>query len=358
MRIFLTGMAGFIGFHLALALAKRGEEIIGFDNINDYYDVNLKYARLSEAGFDAQIIKDSKFSSKDSVEFFTSNKYSNLKFIKADLKDFGLLDKIFKENKIDVVVNLAAQAGVRYSLINPHAYISSNIDGFLNILECCKNAKVSNLVYASSSSVYGLNESMPFSPHDSTEHPISLYAATKKSNEMMAHAYSHLFGIPTTGLRFFTVYGEWGRPDMALFLFVKAALENEEIEVFNNGDMMRDFTYISDIVTGIISCIDNPAKPNKDWDAMHPDPSSSSAAYRIYNIGNSSPVKLLDYIKAIEKATGKEIKKKFMPMQSGDVPATYADTIDLARDFEYQPSTPIQTGVNNFVKWYREFYKV
>lgn len=358
MRIFLTGMAGFIGFHLAVALAKRGEEIVGFDIINDYYDVNLKYARLAQAGFDEQKIRDSKACDKDSVNIFTSEKYANLKFIKGDLQDLALLEKIFKENKFDVVVNLAAQAGVRYSLINPHAYISSNINGFLNILECCKNSKVSNLVYASSSSVYGLNQNMPFSPHHSTEHPISLYAATKKSNEMMAHAYSHLFGIPTTGLRFFTVYGEWGRPDMALFLFVKAALNNEEIEVFNNGNMMRDFTYISDIVAGIISCIDNPAQPNQSWDGANPDPASSSASYRIYNIGNSSPIKLLDYITAIEKATGKEIRKKFMPMQSGDVPATYADTLDLARDFKYQPSTDIQTGVSNFVKWYREFYGV
>lgn len=350
MKILLTGMAGFIGFHLALALAKRGDSVLGVDNINDYYDVSLKFARLENAGF----VKDEVAQEK----LTTSQKYQNLSFIRADLTNSAVLADIFDKFRPDVVVNLAAQAGVRYSLINPKAYIDSNISGFLNILECCRHNEVKNLVYASSSSVYGLNESMPFSTHNGANHPISLYAASKKSNEMMAHTYSHLFGLPTTGLRFFTVYGEWGRPDMALFIFTKAAFSGEEIEVFNQGKMMRDFTYIADIIQGILLCIDNPAKPNLNWDAKLADPASSSAPFKIYNIGNSKPVELMQYINAIENATGRSIKKRLMPLQAGDVVATYADVSDLALELGYKPQTSVSEGVERFVAWYKEFYGV
>lgn len=350
MKILITGAAGFIGFHLANALAARGDEIVGLDIINDYYDVNLKFARLKEAGFDINEIELNKL--------IISKKSENLKFIKADLADDKTLQKLFSEQNFDCVVNLAAQAGVRYSLINPKAYIDSNITGFTNILECCRHNETKNLVYASSSSVYGLNENMPFSTHEAVNHPISLYAATKKSNEMMAHTYSHLFKLPSIGLRFFTVYGPWGRPDMALFLFVEAALKNKTIDVFNYGKMKRDFTYIDDIVKGIIKCVDNPAKPNSNWNAKSPDPATSSAPFKIYNIGNNNSVELMDYIKAIEIKIGREISKNFLPLQPGDVPATYADVSDLVNDFGYKPQTKVNDGVAKFVEWYAKFYGV
>lgn len=350
MKILVTGTAGFIGFHLANALAERGDEVVGFDNINDYYDVNLKFARLKNAGFDvSQIGKN---------VLITSKTKPNLHFIKADLADADTLKKLFKEQNFDVVVNLAAQAGVRYSLINPQAYIDSNITGFLNILENCRHNGTKNLVYASSSSVYGLNENMPFSTHEAVNHPISLYAASKKSNEMMAHTYSHLFGVPTTGLRFFTVYGPWGRPDMALFLFVKAALNGEKIDVFNHGKMKRDFTYVDDIVKGIIKCIDNPARKNPEWSGLNPDPATSSAPFKIYNIGNNNPVELMSYIRAIELKIGREIDKNFLPLQAGDVPATFADVSDLVADFDYKPNTSVNDGVARFIEWYCDFYGV
>lgn len=359
MRIFITGTAGFIGFHLANNLATRNDEVLGIDNINDYYDVNLKYARLKEAGFSESAISQIKAQAhSDKPKIFTSEKSLNLKFAKIDLTDKEKIDQIFKDFKPETVVNLAAQAGVRYSLINPQAYINSNITGFLNILEACRHEHVQNLVYASSSSVYGLNESMPFSVHESVNHPISLYAATKKSNEMMAHTYSHLFGLPTTGLRFFTVYGEWGRPDMALFLFTKAALENKSIDVYNRGKMKRDFTYVGDIVKGIIKCIDNKAQPNPHWDALAPDPASSKAPFKIYNIGNNAPVELMQYIAAIEKHIGRQIDKNMLPLQAGDVPQTFADVSDLVSDFDYKPSTSVDEGVGKFVRWYRQFYNV
>ena len=518
MKILVTGTAGFIGFHLANALVARGDEVVGYDVINDYYDVNLKLARLKTAGFDVSEIdygkpitskthanlefikadladektmkelfakekfdvvvnlaaqagvryslinpkayidsnitgftnileccrhneiKNLVYASSSSVyglnenmpfsthegvnhpislyaatkksnemmahtyshlfgvpttglRFFTvygpwgrpdmalflfvdaalkgkkidvfnygklitSKTQPNLKFIKADLADTQMMKKLFEKENFDCVVNLAAQAGVRYSLINPQDYIDSNVTGFMNILECCRHSQTANLVYASSSSVYGLNENMPFSTHEGVNHPISLYAATKKSNEMMAHTYSHLFGVPTTGLRFFTVYGPWGRPDMALFLFVDAALKGKKIDVFNYGKMKRDFTYVDDIVKGIIKCIDNPAKPNPAWDAKHPDPATSSAPFKVYNIGNNSPVELMDYIKAVELKIGREIEKNFLPLQAGDVPATYADVGDLVADFDYKPNTSVNDGVARFIEWYCEFYGV
>ena len=350
MKILVTGTAGFIGFHLANALVKRGDEVVGYDVINDYYDVNLKLARLKTAGFDVSEIERGKL--------ISSKTQPNLKFIKADLADAETMKRLFESEKFDCVVNLAAQAGVRYSLINPQAYIDSNVTGFMNILECCRHNQTANLVYASSSSVYGLNENMPFSTHEGVNHPISLYAATKKSNEMMAHTYSHLFGVPTTGLRFFTVYGPWGRPDMALFLFVDAALKGKKIDVFNYGKMKRDFTYVDDIAKGLIKCIDNPAKPNPAWDAKHPDPVTSSAPFKVYNIGNNSPVELMDYIKAVELKIGREIEKNFLPLQAGDVPATYADVSDLIADFDYKPNTSVNDGVARFIEWYCEFYGV
>lgn len=349
MKILVTGMAGFIGFGLAKELVKRGDSVIGYDNINDYYDINLKYARLHELGFKKESIKDNKL---------VDSSLENLAFIKADLSDLNTMQNLFETQKFDVVVNLAAQAGVRYSLINPHAYVNSNLTGFVNILECCRHNNIKNLVYASSSSVYGLNTNMPFNTHESVNHPISLYAATKKSNELLAHTYSHLFSLPTTGLRFFTVYGPWGRPDMALFLFTDAAIKGKVIDVYNNGKMMRDFTFIDDIVKGIIKCIDNPAKADLSFNSQNPDPSISSAPYKIYNIGNNSPVELMDYIKAIELALGMEIKKNMLPMQPGDVLATFADVSDLVSDFDYKPNTPINEGVEKFVEWYKWYYNI
>ena len=348
MKILITGTAGFIGFHLAEYLLKRGDTVIGVDNINDYYDVNLKYDRLKESG----IAKVNENNANPST------KHTNYTFYKCDLSDKDKVFEIFQTEKPDAVCNLAAQAGVRYSLTNPYAYIKSNIDGFINILEACRHNGVKNLSYASSSSVYGLNEAYPFSTHHNVDHPISLYAATKKSNELMAHTYSKLYDIATTGLRFFTVYGPWGRPDMALFLFTKAITENREIEVFNHGDMQRDFTYIDDIVEGVVRVIDNPAKPNPGWSGTSPDPSSSIAPYKVYNIGNNSPVKLMDFVACIEKELGTTAKKKMMPIQPGDVPKTYADVSDLIEDMGYKPATPIETGIKNFIHWYRDYYHV
>jgi UDP-glucuronate 4-epimerase len=350
-KILITGTAGFIGSHLAIKLLQRGDEVVGLDNINDYYDQNVKYGRLQRGG-----IIDSLEDGKDIPygEVLQSKTDTNYKFIKLNLEDKEGMNKLFETEKFDAVCNLAAQAGVRYSLTNPDAYMGSNIIGFMNILEVCRHYGVKNLSYASSSSVYGLNKELPFSTSHNVDHPISLYAASKKSNELMAHTYSHLFGISTTGLRFFTVYGPWGRPDMALFLFTKAALEGKSIDVFNNGEMLRDFTYIDDIVEGIIRVIDNPAKMNEKWDNV--DPSTSSAPYKVYNIGNNNPVKLMDFIEAIENKLGKKIEKNMMPLQAGDVPATYADVSDLVEDLDYKPATPVQDGINNFIDWYLEFF--
>jgi UDP-glucuronate 4-epimerase len=350
MKILVTGTAGFIGSHLALRLLARGDEVVGLDSINDYYDVNVKYGRLQRAGIVCDEIAYG--------ELMQSTRHAGYRFIKLQLEDKPAMDKLFADEKFDAVCNLAAQAGVRYSLQNPQAYIDSNIVGFINILEACRHTEVTNLSYASSSSVYGLNESLPFATTHNVDHPISLYAASKKSNELMAHTYSHLFGIRTTGLRFFTVYGPWGRPDMALFLFTKAALEGKPIQVFNHGDMQRDFTYIDDIVEGVVRVIDKPASPDKTWTGKAPNPGSSSAPYKVYNIGNNNPVRLMDFIKAIEIALDRTIEKEFMPLQAGDVPATYADVTDLVEDMNYQPATPVQSGIDRFVAWYREFYQV
>jgi len=350
LKILVTGTAGFIGYHLAKKLLERGDKVVGLDNINDYYDVNLKYARLAELGIDGT---DASASANTMIQ---STTYPNHKFIKANLEDSQTINNLFETEKFDAVCNLAAQAGVRYSIENPHAYIQSNIVGFMNILEACRNYGVKNLSYASSSSVYGLNKSQPFKTSDHTDHPVSLYAATKKSNELMAHTYSHLYNIATTGLRFFTVYSEYGRPDMAPMLFADAILHDRPIKVFNHGNMSRDFTYVGDIVDGIIKVIDNPAKPSVNFDANNPDPLISSAPYKIYNIGNNSPVQLLDFIKTLEKAIGKEATKNFMDMQDGDVVSTYADVSDLINDFEYKPDTSLEVGIERFVKWYKEFY--
>jgi UDP-glucuronate 4-epimerase len=349
MKILVTGTAGFIGFHLALKLLQRGDEVIGLDNINDYYDVNLKYARLEELGIKKEEVLDNKLVS--------SKTYPKHKFVKMDLSDTNSIYKLFEEEKFDTVCNLAAQAGVRYSLENPHAYIDSNVKGFMNILEACRHNDIKNLSYASSSSVYGLNKSQPFKTSDHTDHPVSLYAATKKSNEMMAHTYSHLYNISTTGLRFFTVYGPWGRPDMAPMLFTDAILNDRAIKVFNHGNMSRDFTYVGDIVDGIIKVIDNPATKTESFDAQNPNPGISSAPYKVYNIGNNAPVQLLDFIETLEKSIGIDAKKNFMDMQLGDVVSTYADTNDLIKDFDYKPDTNLADGIGEFVKWYRGFYK-
>ena len=350
MKVLITGTAGFIGFHLANKLIARGDEVIGLDCINDYYDPNVKYGRLDYAGIDQKDIKYNKLTQ--------SSKKANYRFIKLQLEDKDNLDNLFELEQFDSVCNLAAQAGVRYSIENPMAYINSNVIGFINILESCRNNGVKNLSYASSSSVYGLNESYPFSTSDNVDHPMSIYAATKKSNELMAHTYSHLYGISATGIRFFTVYGPWGRPDMALFLFTKAALEGRSIDVFNYGEMLRDFTYVDDIVEGVTRIIDNPAQTNSEWSGKQPDPSTSSSPHKIYNIGNNDPVKLMDFIEAIENALGKKIQKNMMPLQAGDVPATYANVDDLVRDLDYKPSTSVQKGIDNFVAWYREFFNV
>ena len=335
MKNIVTGSAGFIGFSLCLKLLERGESIIGIDNHNDYYDPKVKESRLKE------LIK-----------------YPKYKHYRLDITDQISLEKIFNEHKPLRVANLAAQAGVRYSMENPLAYINSNIVGFANILENCRHYGVEHLVYASSSSVYGANTKMPFSEHDSVSHPLSVYAASKISNELMAHAYSNLYKISTTGLRFFTVYGPWGRPDMALFKFTKNILEDKIINVFNDGKHTRDFTYIDDIVEGVINTLDSPAKSNNDWNSNKPDPSSSNDPWRIYNIGNNNPIKLMDYIDALEKTLGKKAKINFLPLQPGDVPDTYANVDNLKKQFNYKPTTPVLKGVSNFITWYKNYYKV
>ncbi|MBT9505789.1 NAD-dependent epimerase [Rhodoferax sp.] len=335
MKILLTGAAGFIGMTTTLRLLARGDEVVGLDNLNDYYDVTLKESRLNR---------------------LTS--HPGFRFVKMDVADRTGMAQLFEVEKFDRVIHLAAQAGVRYSLQNPHAYIDSNVVGFTNILEGCRHNKVQHLVYASSSSVYGGNTKMPFSEHDSVDHPISLYAATKKANELMAHTYSHLFGLPTTGLRFFTVYGPWGRPDMALFLFTKAILDGRPIDVFNYGKMQRDFTFVDDIVEGVIRVLDRVAAPNPAYDAALADPATSNAPYRVFNIGNNNPVPLLDFIACIEDAVGKKAEKNLLPLQDGDVPATYANTDALNDWVGFVPGTSIQEGVGRFVAWYREYYKV
>jgi UDP-glucuronate 4-epimerase len=333
MSMLVTGAAGFIGSHVALKLLERGEHVVGFDNLNDYYDVALKRARL---------------------ERLAEN--SHFRFIQGDVADITATARLFDGENITRVVHLAAQAGVRYSLTNPHAYIQSNLVGFTNILEGCRHRKVEHLVYASSSSVYGGNQKLPFSEHDSVDHPVSLYAATKKANELMAHTYSHLFRLPTTGLRFFTVYGPWGRPDMALFLFTKAILEGRTIEVFNNGKMRRDFTYIDDIVEGVIRVLDRPAEPDPSFDPMAPDPARSNAPYRVFNIGNNQPVELMAYIEALETCLGQTAIKNFLPLQPGDVPATEADASELEAATGFAPCTPVSEGIKRFVEWYRAYY--
>ena len=332
-KILITGAAGFIGFHLSKRFLARGDEVIGLDNLNDYYDVRLKQDRLKQL-----------------------QKEAGFRFVKCSLEDREVVEKLFAEEKFDKVVNLAAQAGVRYSLKNPHAYISSNIVGFMNILEGCRHNGVKHLVYASSSSVYGANTAMPFSVHHNVDHPVSLYAATKKSNELMAHSYSSLYQLPTTGLRFFTVYGPWGRPDMAYFSFTKAILEGLPIDVFNHGKMQRDFTFIDDIVEGVIRPCDRIPEPDPEWKGTQPDPATSYAPYRIYNLGNNNPVELLLFIETIEKSVGKTAVKNWLPMQAGDILTTFADVDDLINDVGFRPSTSIEEGVGKFVEWYRRYY--
>ncbi|MDD3001196.1 MAG: NAD-dependent epimerase [Candidatus Riflebacteria bacterium] len=333
MKILVTGAAGFIGFAVSKKLLEQNVEVVGYDIINDYYDPRLKFDRL-------QIL----------------NEFKNFTFVHADLCDNDKITETFAEHKFDRVINLAAQPGVRYSLQNPRAYVDSNLVGFLNILEACRNNRIAHLVFASSSSVYGSNEQMPFSEHHNTDHPVSLYAATKKANELMAHAYSHLYNIPVTGLRFFTVYGPWGRPDMAPFLFTKAIIEGKPIKVFNNGQLKRDFTYIDDIVEGIVRITDKIPEPNSDYDRQNPDPAFSHAPYVIYNIGNNQPVELMRFIEIIEEKTGKKAIKEMMPMQPGDVLATYADIDGLAKNAGFRPDTPLETGLEKFVDWYKKYY--
>jgi UDP-glucuronate 4-epimerase len=336
MKILVTGVAGFIGFHVANYLLSRGDTVVGIDNINDYYDIRLKQERLQELA--------------------TNKNSSVFTFIKMDIADRSAMEILFKAQQFDKVIHLAAQAGVRYSIENPHAYIDSNIVGFMNILEGCRHNKSQHLVYASSSSVYGANESMPFSVQDNVDHPVSLYAASKKANELMAHTYSHLYGLATTGLRFFTVYGPWGRPDMALFKFTQAILQGEAIDVYNYGNHRRDFTYIDDIVMGIILSLDQQVSGNSMWNGLKPDPSTSKAPWKIYNIGAQTPVKLLDFIETLERALGKTAQKNLLPIQAGDVPDTYADVSALNLDVGYKPSTSLVDGIEKFVSWYKKFY--
>jgi UDP-glucuronate 4-epimerase len=335
LKILVTGAAGFIGSALSIRLLDRGDEVVGVDNLNDYYDVNLKLARLER-------LRD----------------YERFKFVKLEIADRAALEELFVREKFQKVMHLAAQAGVRYSITNPHAYIDSNIVGFINVLEGCRHNAVEHLAYASSSSVYGANTNMPFSVHDNVDHPVSLYAASKKANELMAHTYSHLYQLPTTGLRFFTVYGPWGRPDMSLFMFTRNILEGKPIDVFNYGNHRRDFTYIDDIVEGVIRVIDKPAQANAGWSSNNPDPGSSLAPYRIYNIGNNNPVHLLTFIETLETCLGRQAIKNLLPLQPGDVPDTYADVSDLVNDFGYKPGTLLETGIRNFVEWYKNFYRV
>lgn len=333
-RILVTGAAGFIGFHLCKKLIESHEDVIGIDNLNDYYDVNLKIDRLKQ-------VEGTK----------------NFRFLKMDLSDRDGLTKLFSQKEFDIVVNLAAQAGVRYSLVNPYAYVENNIAGFLNILEGCRHHKVNHLVFASSSSVYGANTKMPFSVHDNVDHPVSLYGATKKANELMAHSYSSLYSLPCTGLRFFTVYGPWGRPDMVLFLFTRAILEGRPIEIFNYGKMKRDFTYIDDIIEGVVRVMDKIPEPSQNWDGGDPDPGTSYAPYKLYNIGNNNPVDLMKFIEVLEECLGKKAEKKLLSLQAGDVIATYADVDDLIRDVGFKPSTSLEFGIKKFVDWYRQYYK-
>src|SRR5688572_30531263 len=335
MRVLVTGAAGFIGYHTSERLLARGDEVVGLDNVNNYYDPTLKEARLARIAGNG-----------------------NFRLVRAELGDRAAVENLFATERFDRVIHLAAQAGVRYSLTNPHTYVDSNVTGFLHILEGCRHHGVQHLTYASSSSVYGANTAMPFSVHQNVDHPVSLYAATKKANELMAHTYSHLYGLPTTGLRFFTVYGPWGRPDMAMFLFTKAILAGKPIDVFNHGRMRRDFTYIDDIVEGVIRTNDHTAEPNPSWDSDRPDPATSKAPYRIYNIGNNNPVELMHLISTIETELGRVAEKRMLDIQPGDVPATYANVDALVKDVGFQPKTPIETGVRNFVAWYREYYGV
>ena len=334
MKLLVTGAAGFIGFHLSQFLLERGDAVVGVDNLNDYYDVNLKLARLDQL-----------------------RPHTQFEFVQADLADQNAITTLFHQHQFDRVVNLAAQAGVRYSLENPRAYIDANIVGFLNILEGCRHANVAHLCYASSSSVYGSNTRQPFSEHDNVDHPLSLYAASKKSNELMAHVYSHLYNLPTTGLRFFTVYGPWGRPDMALFMFTKGILEGTPINIFNNGDMIRDFTYIGDIVAGVVGATDTIPAADPNWNRDQPDPATSAAPFRVFNIGNHAPVRLMEFVEAIEAAVGKKAIKNFMPMQPGDVSSTFADVSELERQTGVRPATSINEGIKRFVAWYRDYYK-
>ncbi|MEZ5958986.1 MAG: NAD-dependent epimerase [Hyphomonadaceae bacterium] len=333
--VLVTGAAGFIGYHLSERLMREGRAVIGYDCLSDYYSVELKQARVKKL-----------------------QEKAGFTFVQAELEDAASLKSLFEEHKFDLVYNLAAQAGVRYSLINPQAYVSANLEGFVNILECCRHYKTGHLVFASSSSVYGAGTKMPFSVHQNVDHPLSVYAASKKANELFAHSYAHLYRLPVTGLRFFTVYGPWGRPDMMMFLFTKAILEGKPIDVFNNGLMQRDFTYVDDIVESLYRVGLRIPAPNPNWDSLAPDPATSNAPYQIYNIGNHSPAKLLDVIAVLEKELGREATKNMMPMQPGDVPATFADVDDLARDVDFAPRTPIEVGVKRFVEWYREYYRV
>lgn len=334
MKVLVTGAAGFIGFHTSRLLLARGDEVVGLDNLNDYYDVSLKEARLAQ-------LKQS----------------PNFRFVKMDLADRDGMPALFEREKFQKVINLAAQAGVRYSIQNPLAYIDSNVVGFTNILEGCRHTGVEHLVYASTSSVYGANTKMPFSVHQNVDHPLSFYGATKKANELMAHTYAHLYDLPVTGLRFFTVYGPWGRPDMALFLFTRNILAGKPIDVFNHGNHRRDFTYIEDIAQGVVRALDKTAQPNRDWNSDDPDPGTSNVPYRLYNIGNNQPIELMRYIECIENSLGKKAQKNLLPLQAGDVPDTYADVDSLVRDVGYRPATPVETGVENFVRWYLDYYK-
>jgi UDP-glucuronate 4-epimerase len=334
-KILITGAAGFIGFHVSRRFLESGNSIIGVDNLNDYYDVNLKKARLA-----------------------LLEKKAGFRFVKANIADRERMSALFKEEAPEIVVHLAAQAGVRYSLVNPHVYADSNLTGFINILEGCRHQKITHLVFASSSSVYGANTQMPFSVHHNVDHPVSLYAATKKANELMAHTYAHLYNLPCTGLRFFTVYGPWGRPDMALFLFTKAILEERPIDVFNEGRMSRDFTYIDDIVEGVFRVADKIPNPNVHWNGDNPDPGTSFAQYKIYNIGNNNPVELFEFIRMLEVQLGRKAKMNLLPMQPGDVPKTFADVDDLMKDVGFKPATSLEDGIRHFVKWYREYYNM
>jgi UDP-glucuronate 4-epimerase len=333
--VLVTGAAGFIGYHLSERLLREGRTVIGYDNMSDYYSVELKQARVKRL-----------------------QEKPGFTFVEAKLEDAATMDKLYKEHAFDLVYNLAAQSGDRYSLVNPQAYVAANLEGFVNSLECCRHYQTKHLVFATSSSVYGAGTKMPFSVHQNVDHPLSVYAASKKANELLAHSYAHLYRLPVTGLRFFTVYGPWGRPDMMMFLFTKAILEGKPIDVFNNGMMQRDFTYVDDIVESLFRVGERTARPNPDWDSLNPDPATSNAPYQIYNIGNHSPAKLLDVIEILENELGKKAIKNMLPMQPGDVPATFADVDDLARDVDFAPRTPIETGVKRFIEWYREYYRV